>query len=309
MGLADCERTHDAGAEADGADAEGASPVIADHGAIHRRVLVRHVLEHRLVKVDLAAFQHDGQAEQRHEDQGDEKRGHRLGDSVEPEVHDGAVHRASDEVEVSAVGVKACEQALPQHVEAGRPESQKRTTNDDEREGGSVEVNRGDKAAPPQKVRDAGKPHEKPARRPWQEVHAHGTREVAQREHERLGEEEPEDDFRRLEIQGKEREHAAPNARGIDREEECISQRGHVRACKICQRGSGHVPPRVTPRLSFWCRDVCRWRCELLQYSNHGGNIGPQWLQKLFLHETKLSHSTVTYKRVTCNNSQFARFM
>ena len=81
---------------------------------------------------------HDGQAEQRHEDQGDEKRGHRLGDSVEPEVHDGAVHRASDEVEVSAVGVRACEQALPQHVEAGRPESQKRTTNDDEREGSSM---------------------------------------------------------------------------------------------------------------------------------------------------------------------------
>ena len=133
LGLANCERTHDAGAEADGADAEGASPIVADHGAIHRRVLVRHVLEHRLVKVDLAAFQHDGQAEQRHEDQGDEKRSHRLGDSVEPEVHDGAVHRSSDEVEVSAVGVRACEQALPQHVEAGRPESQKRTTNDDER--------------------------------------------------------------------------------------------------------------------------------------------------------------------------------
>ena len=133
LGLADCERAHDAGAEADGADAEGAPPVVADHGAIHRRVLVWHVLEHRLVKVYLAAFQHDGQAEQRHEDQRDEKRGHRMGNSVEPEVHDGAVHRSSDEVEVSAVGVRACEQALPQHVEAGRPESQKRTTNDDER--------------------------------------------------------------------------------------------------------------------------------------------------------------------------------
>ena len=276
LGLADRERAHDAGAKADGPDAEGASPVVADHGAIHRRVLVWHVLEHRLVKVDLAAFQHDGQAEQRHEDQGDEKRGHRLGNSVKPEVHDGAVHRSSDEVEVPPIGVRAREQALPQHVEACRPESQKRTTNDDERKGDSVEVDRGDKAAPSQKVGDAGKPHEKTARRPRQEIHAHRACEIAQREHERLGEEEPEDDFRRLKIQGKEREHAAPNARGIDREEERVSQRGHVRACKICQRGSGHVPPRVTPRLSFWCRDVCRWRCELLQYSNRGGNIGPQ---------------------------------
>ena len=201
-----------------------------------------------------------------------------MGNSVKPEVHDGTVHRPSDEVEVSPIGVRAREQALPQHVEACRPESQKRTTNDDERQGGSVEVDRGDKAAPSQKVGDAGKPHEKTARRPRQEIHAHCACEIAQREHERLGEEEPEDDFRRLKIQGKEREHAAPNARGIDREEERVSQRGHVRACEICQRGSGHVPPRVILQSSFWCRDVCRWRCELLQYSNRGENNGLQWL-------------------------------
>ena len=121
--IANCKRAHDAGAECDGADAQGAVPVIAQHAAIHLRVLARNVLEHGLPQVDLAAFQHDGEREQRHEHQRDEECGHGLRDGVQREIQKGAIGGAKDQIMVAVVRVEAGEQALPQHVEAGRPQA------------------------------------------------------------------------------------------------------------------------------------------------------------------------------------------
>ena len=76
-------------------------------------MVARHVLEHGLVAVDLAAFQNDGQAEQRQEHERDEVGCDRLRYEVQREVHDGRIGRAHDEVAVAVVGVEAGEQALP----------------------------------------------------------------------------------------------------------------------------------------------------------------------------------------------------
>ena len=93
------------------------------HAAIHLRVLARNVLEHGLPQVDLAAFQHDGEREQRHEHQRDEECGHGLRDGVQREIQKGAIGGAKDQIMVAVVRVEAGEQALPQHVEAGRPQA------------------------------------------------------------------------------------------------------------------------------------------------------------------------------------------
>ena len=119
--VADGQRAHDAGAECDGADAQGAAPVIAQHAPIHVRVLARNILEHGLLQVDVPAFQHDGKREQRHEHQRDEKRGHGLRDGVQGEVQKRTISGAQDQIMVAMVCVEAGEQALPQHVETGRP--------------------------------------------------------------------------------------------------------------------------------------------------------------------------------------------
>ena len=84
--LADGERAHDARAEPERAHAQRAAPVVARHAAVHAGMLARNVLEHGLVAVDRAAFQRNGQAEQRQEHERDEKRRHRLGNEVEREV-------------------------------------------------------------------------------------------------------------------------------------------------------------------------------------------------------------------------------
>ena len=84
--FADGKRSHDAGAECDGADAQGAAPVIAQHTPMHVRVLARNILEHGLLQVDVPAFQHDGEREQRHEHQWDEECGHGLRDGIQREI-------------------------------------------------------------------------------------------------------------------------------------------------------------------------------------------------------------------------------
>ena len=76
-----------------------------------------------LPQVDLAAFQHDGEREQRHEHQRDEECGHGLRDGVQREIQKGAIGGAKDQIMVAVVRVEAGEQALPQHVEAGRPQA------------------------------------------------------------------------------------------------------------------------------------------------------------------------------------------
>lgn len=111
--IADGQRSHDAGAECDGADAQGAAQVIAQHAAIHLRVLARNILEHGLPQVDLAAFQHDGEREQRHEHQRDEECGHGLRDGVQREIQKGAIGGTKNQIMVAVVRVEAGEQALP----------------------------------------------------------------------------------------------------------------------------------------------------------------------------------------------------
>lgn len=182
-----------------------------------------------LVAVDLAAFEDYHQAEQWQEHQRDKVGGHGDRDEVQREVQHGPIGGAQHEVVVAPIGILAGEQALPQHVEPCRPQSQKPAAHEHERQRERVHVDGGHQEAPSQHVGDGGKLHQERPRGPGIVVHAHGAGEVAERKRERLRQEEPEHDLRRLEVQGKEREHAAPDARGIDGQEERITQRRDVR--------------------------------------------------------------------------------
>lgn len=144
------------------------------------------------------------------------KRGNSLRDGIQREIQKRAVRGSQDKVVVAAVGVKAGEQALPKHIEACRAKAQQRAAGYNKRQRGIVNVDGADKAAPTQQVRRAGKHDDELARGAGEVVHAHGAGEIAQREHKRLRQEEPERDLRRLEIHGQKREHAAPNAGGVD---------------------------------------------------------------------------------------------
>lgn len=79
-----------------------------------------------------------------------------------------------------------------------------------------MQVNGGDKAAPAKKVWRAGKRDHEATRGAGKIVHTHGAGKVARREHERLRKEEPEHNVLRLKAHGQKREHAAPNACGVD---------------------------------------------------------------------------------------------
>ena len=57
--LVDGERTHDAAAEPERPDAEGASPIILQDAAVHGRVLARDVFEHGLRQIDFPAADYD----------------------------------------------------------------------------------------------------------------------------------------------------------------------------------------------------------------------------------------------------------
>ena len=227
--FADGQRAHDARAEPERSHAERAAPVVAHHGAVHVRVVARHVLEHGLVAVDLAAFQNNGQAEQRQEHKRYEVGRHRLRYEVQREVHDGRIGRAHDEVAVAVVGIEAGEQPLPQHEEPGRTQSQQAAAYHHERKGPGVQVDGRNEATPAKEVRRGGQHDHEAPRGPGQEVHAEGAGEVACREHERLRQEEPEHDLGRLELQGQERKHASPYAGGIDGQEQRVAERRDVR--------------------------------------------------------------------------------
>lgn len=121
--IANGKRAHDAGAECDGADAQGAAPVITQHGGDTPAGARADVLDMGCRKSNLAAFQHDGEREQRHEHQRDEECGHGLRDGVQREIQKGAIGGAKIRSWLPWSGVEAGEQALPQHVEAGRPQA------------------------------------------------------------------------------------------------------------------------------------------------------------------------------------------
>ena len=80
---------------------------------------------------------------------------------------------------VAMVCVEAGEQALPQHIEAGRPQAQKRTAGDHQYLSDSMQVNGSDKAAPAKQIRGAGKHHHEAARRSGEVVHSDGAGEIA----------------------------------------------------------------------------------------------------------------------------------
>ena len=182
-------------------------------------MLARNVLEHGLPQVDLTAFQNDGEREQRHEHQWDKECGHGLRDGVQREVQEGAIGSAKDQIMVAVVRVEAGEQALPQHVETGRAQAQKRAAGYHQCLSDAVQVYGSDKAAPAKQVWRACEHHHEAARRPREVVHSDSAGEIAQREHERLHQEEPEHDLRGLEVHGQKREHAAPYAGCVDGKE------------------------------------------------------------------------------------------
>ena len=208
-------------------------------------MLARNVLEHGLIAVDRAAFQRNGQAEQRQEHERDEKRRHRLGDEVEREVKQRGPRGSQDELAVAAVGVLAGEQPLPQHVEPRRSQPQKRAARHHERKRPFAQVDGPDQAAPSQQVGDGGQPHDERARRPGHEVPADHAGEVACREHDGLREEEPKHDLRRLELQRKERKHAAPHPGGVDGQEQRVAERRDAG----CEYADDATKPHALPFL------------------------------------------------------------
>jgi len=121
---------------------------------------------------------------------------------------------------------------------------------DAERQRPCVQIDGRDEAAPSQKVGHGGQPHDECARGAGEEVRSQGAGEVAEREHERLREEEPEHDLGGLELHRKKREHAAPYARGVDGQEQAVAERGDVR---LHDADDGGCVQRSSPETARIC--------------------------------------------------------
>ena len=225
LGIADGERPHDAAAEAERTDGERAAPIVVQDLAVDARVSAGDVFEHRLVGVDGSAFQDNAQSEEGKEDERDQVDGDCAGNQVKREIEQRSVCSAEYEVAVARFGFLAGEQPLPQHVESGRPQSEQRSANHDERQSDLIDVDGADEAAPAEEVGYACRNHEESAGWTGEEVHAERAGEVAERNDERLGEEEAEHDFLRLKFHGQKREHAAPYPRCVDGEKQGVTQR------------------------------------------------------------------------------------
>ena len=187
-------------------------------------VLAGHVLEHGLSQVDSAALQHGGQPEQRQEHAGDEVGRHRYGDKVEREVQHGRPCRAGDKVAHTLARVLAGEEALPQHVEPGRPHAEQRSAGAGESHGGAVQIHGPDEQAPAAHIGNRHRLHHEVARLGGEEPCAGGARQEGGREGDGLGRGEPQHDVGGLEGQRQEREHAAPDAGRVDGEEEPVTE-------------------------------------------------------------------------------------
>ena len=195
-------------------------------------MLAGYVLEHGLVKIDGATLQHGGQSEQGQKDARDEVGRHRYGDKVEREVQHGRPCRAGDKVAHTLARVLAGEEALPQHIESGRPHAEQRAADVDERHGGTAQVHGCDKQAPAAHVGYRHRLHHESSRLDGEEPRAGGARQKRGGEGHGLGGEEPQHDIGGLESERQKREHAAPHAGGVDGEEEPVAERGHVRPQK-----------------------------------------------------------------------------
>ncbi len=244
-GVAHGQGAHDARAEPERPHAQGAAPVVADDAAVHLGMLPGHILEHRLVPVDVAALKNDGQGEQGQEHERDEEGGHCHGNEIEGEVEHRAPHRAADEVAIPFLRGHGGEEPLPEHVEPRRPEAQKGAARGHEPKGPAVEVDGPDEAAPSEEVGGDGELHEEAPRGPGQEVGSQQTGEVAQGEHEGLAQEEPEDDAASLKLQGQEGKHAAPDAGRVDGEEEPVAQGGRIGLEQSIEQAAGDRPSRA----------------------------------------------------------------
>ena len=123
-----------------------------DRLTVHAFVLLRHVLEHGLVEIDLAALQRYRQREKRHDDQRDKVHGDGAGDEMQREVQHRGVRGSQDEVVIARIGILTGEQSLPQHVESGRSHTDEPTARNDERHHPCVQVHGADEAEPSQQI-------------------------------------------------------------------------------------------------------------------------------------------------------------
>ena len=234
-GFVDGERPHDAAGESERPDAQRASPVVFQHAPVDGGVFARNVFEHGLRRFHGAAAQDDAQSEQRKENKRNEQCRDGAGDKIEREVKRRRVDGSHHQVVRARFAIASCENALPQHVESGRPQSKQRAADGHEGKRRRVDVHGADQAGPSEKVRNARREHKETACRPRHAVRPCGACQIADAEYERLSHEEMRHGDRRLHGQGQKRKDAAPYARCIDGKKKRVAKRAYIgfdeRAC------------------------------------------------------------------------------
>ena len=192
-------------------------------------MLTRHILKHGLVHAHLAHGERDAEAAQGHEHERHEERREGDGHEVQREVDEGSKRRAHHEPHVALGGRQRGEVTLPEHEQARAPDAQEHAARGHEHEHGLENVHGADEARRPGEHEDGAQRHQHAPRPVRETVRPHGTCHERAPERERLSEEERERDLRRLELHRQKREHAAPDGRGVHREEARVPPTGHMR--------------------------------------------------------------------------------